>query len=215
LKFIPKVYAKSKYEDVFLNKAVRSHLLFQDLSNKEIQMIVDATEKQTISKGTKIIEQNSEAHFLQIIQEGEVKIYCESLKHSFGTLFSGDIFGETAMLYGERASKSLVAIKPTVLWRIDNESFRNIMAQSAHSRDIDIRSCLSKIPLFKSIGDQHLHKFASALTRVKFKKGERIVNKGEVGTVFYLIEEGIVKVHDIGIGDSCAVGQLLKAGGEF
>jgi cAMP-dependent protein kinase regulator len=49
---------------------------------------------------------------------------------------------------------------------------------------------------------------------VAFQNGERIVTKGDDGSVFYLIEDGEVKVHDIGIGDGKAVDQFLSAGGK-
>ena len=47
-----------------------------------------------------------------------------------------------------------------------------------------------------------LSKFADALTPVSYSEGERIVTKGDVGEVFYIIQEGTVKCHDIGLGDA-------------
>lgn len=192
---------------------MKSHILFQGLSESEIQTIVEVTEKITIPKGTKVVEQDEETDCIHIIQTGEVDVYCEYSEQSFGSLQSGGVFGEMALLYGENAPHSFVAKKSTVVWRIDQQTFRHIMTQNTHGRDSDIRSHLSKIPLFKSLGDQALQKFATSLTTVNFKKGERIVKKGEVGNVFYLIDGGLVRVHDIGIGDGRAVDQFLKEGG--
>jgi len=45
--------------------------------------------------------------------------------------------------------------------------------------------------------------------------GGRIINKGDVGEVFYILKEGRVKVHDIGFGDSQYVDQVLGPGDFF
>jgi cAMP-dependent protein kinase regulator len=168
--------------------------------------------------GTNIVKQNQNGQYLQIIQKGKVDLYCEIQSKTCGTLQEGDIFGEVALLYGEIADVSYNASKKrpaVVLWRIDHAVFRHILASSAHQRDSNIVACLQKVPMFQSMGEQQLQKFADSMTRVTFHKGERIVTKGNEGTVFYLVEDGSVKVHDIGIGDSKAVDQFLQVGGKL
>ena len=58
-------------------------------------------------------------------------------------------------------------------------------------------------------------KIADALATLKFNKGDKIINKGDVGEVFYIVKEGSVKVHDIGFGDSQFVDQTLGPGDFF
>jgi cAMP-dependent protein kinase regulator len=214
--YIPKVLEKSKEDEEFLRRTLKSFILFQELSDEEIQTMIDTTERQEISKKTTLVKQDENDQYLQIIQKGKVDVYCERSQQLVGTLRSGDIFGEMALLYGEDAPNSFIVADDelTVVWRIDHHTFRYILAHSAHKRDSNIRSCLSNIPLFQSLSEQNLQKFADSLTRVAFQNGERIVTKGDEGSVFYLIEDGEVRVHDIGIGDGRAVDQLLSAGGK-
>ncbi|KAL3938044.1 MAG: hypothetical protein SGBAC_006967 [Bacillariaceae sp.] len=209
------VHPKSPQEEAFLRQTLQSFVLFEDLSRDEITSLVESTEKQEVSAGTNIVKQNQNGQYLQIIQRGKVNLYCEIQSKSFGILQEGDIFGEAALLYGEIAGVSYNAIDTdVVLWRIDHAVFRQILASFAHQRDSNILSCLQKIPMFQSMGEQQMQKFADSMTRVTFHKGERIVTKGDEGTVFYLVEDGSVKVHDIGIGDSKAVDQFLQVGGK-
>lgn len=210
------VYPKAPQEEEFLRGTLQNFVLFEDLSQDEITSLVESTERQDVSAGTNIVKQNKNGQYLQIIQRGKVDLYCEVQSKSFGTLQEGDIFGEAALLYGEIAGVSYNALDlDVVLWRIDHAVFRQILASFAHQRDSNILSCLQNIPMFQSMGDQQLQKFADSMTRVTIHKGERIVTKGDEGTVFYLVEDGAVKVHDIGIGDSKAVDQFLQVGDCF
>mmetsp|Transcript_33933 Transcript_33933/g.82309 ORF Transcript_33933/g.82309 Transcript_33933/m.82309 type:complete len:823 (+) Transcript_33933:156-2624(+) len=208
------VYPKSPEEEEFLRRSLESFILLEDLSQEEINCLVESTERQEFAAGTNIVKQNQNGRYLQVIQKGKVNLYCEVQSKSFGFLQEGDIFGAVALLYGENTQVSYNASEeaPVVLFRIDHAVFRHILAYSAHQRDSNILNCLQKIPMLQSMGDQQLQKFADSMTRVTFYSGERIVTKGDEGTVFYLVEDGSVKVHDIGIGDSKAVDQFLNVG---
>lgn len=74
---------------------------------------------------------------------------------------------------------------------------------------------LRKVPFLADLDDRDLLRISDALTSVTFPEGERIINKGDVGEVFYIIREGTVKVHDIGFGDSTYVDQPLGPGDFF
>jgi CRP-like cAMP-binding protein len=74
---------------------------------------------------------------------------------------------------------------------------------------------LTKVDLFKELDRQTITKFADVLNTVKFKEGERIVEKGQQGDIFYIINDGQVRVHDIGLGDANYDDQILKKGDWF
>lgn len=214
--YTPTAHPKSEEDENFLKQTLKSFILFQELSDEEIQTMIDATERQEMPKDTTLVKQDANAQNLQIIQKGKVDVYCERSQKSVGTLAKGEIFGEMALLYGENAPHSFVIVDdPTIVWRLDHHTFRRILAHSAHKRDSNILSRLANIPMFQSLSELSLQKFANSLTRVTFEKEESIVTKGDVGTVFYLIEDGEVLVHDIGIGDGKAVDQYLQAGGKI
>jgi CRP-like cAMP-binding protein len=65
------------------------------------------------------------------------------------------------------------------------------------------------------LDESTISRFINAMTPVKFKKDDQIVQKGQVGTVFYIIQEGKVKIHDIGLGDSQYEDQIFGPGDSF
>jgi len=74
---------------------------------------------------------------------------------------------------------------------------------------------LRKVPFLSELEDPIISKITDVLTSVTFPRNERIINKGDVGEVFYILRDGIVKVHDIGFGASQYVDQFLKPGDWF
>jgi CRP-like cAMP-binding protein len=90
-----------------------------------------------------------------------------------------------------------------------------MLANNTANQQKDIHSTLRKVPFLSELDDRVLVKISDALTTVTFPEGERIINKGDVGEVFYILREGNVKVHDIGFGDSRYVDQVLGPGDWF
>lgn len=194
---------------------MKNHFIFEEVGNDELQLLVDAMECGPVVAGTKVLEQDESDEYFYIIEQGAMDIFCEVGGHSVGHLATGEVFGEAALLYDCKGPKSIVAEKDTKLWKVDHSTFRHVLGQHAHKKDQDIRGTLKRVGLFQSLNEQTISKFANALTRVRFEEGDRIVEKGEIGEIFYIIEEGKVKVHDIGIGDSQSVDQVLGEGEWF
>ena len=90
-----------------------------------------------------------------------------------------------------------------------------MLANNQANTQKDIHDVLRKVPFLSELEDQMLTRISDALTTVTFPSGERIINKGDVGEVFYILREGNVKVHDIGFGDSQYVDQVLSPGDWF
>jgi len=71
------------------------------------------------------------------------------------------------------------------------------------------------IEMFKGLDETLLNRFIHNLAPIAWTSGERIVEKGEEGTVFYIITSGQVRIHDIGLGDSQYDDQILGPGQAF
>ena len=84
-----------------------------------------------------------------------------------------------------------------------------MLANNTANQQKDVHDVLRKVPFLSELEDRSLVKISDALTNVSFPAGERIINKGDVGEVFYILRDGTVKVHDIGFGDSQYVDQLV------
>ena len=101
------------------------------------------------------------------------------------------------------------------MWKVDQKTFRYLLAHHSHKNHNHMRDLLGKISLFKDLAPVDLNRFTNSLTPVTWKEGDRIVQKGEEGNVFYIIQEGKVKIHDIGLGDSQFQDQILGPGNWF
>merc|ERR1712194_823972 len=123
-----------------------------------------------------------------------------------GSCSVGASFGELALLYNCPRAATCVAESECSLWKVDQRTFRYMLANNTASQQKDIHSTLRKVPFLSELDDRVLVKISDALTSVTFPEGERII-KGDVGEVFYILRDGKVKVHDIGFGDSRFVDQ--------
>jgi len=173
-------------------------------------------QKQVTNKGSNIIKQGDVGDFFYIVEQGVVNFYIEGTPDAVGSCSNGESFGELALLYDAPRAATCIAAEATTLWKVDQNTFRVLLARQQLSREETIVTWLKKVPLFgHALTDAQLRKFCETLTPVKFSAGERIVNKGDSGDIFYIISEGKVKVHDIGIGDSQGVIQTYSQGDYF
>jgi len=210
------VFPKSEHERDFLEEALEENFIFSDLSDKERNRLIDAMQKQVTNKGSTIIKQGDVGDFFYIVEQGVVNFYIEGTPDAVGSCSNGESFGELALLYDAPRAATCIAAEATTLWKVDQNTFRVLLARQQLSREETIVTWLKKVPLFgHALTDAQLRKFCETLTPVKFSAGERIVNKGDSGDIFYIISEGKVKVHDIGIGDSQGVIQTYSQGDYF
>lgn len=211
--FTPPTYPKNDSDIKFLDKALGENFVFSDLSKKERQLLINAMQKQEAKEGEVIIKQGDLGDFFYICEVGTVNFVADG--NAVGSCGTGGSFGELALLYDSPRAATCVAGADCILWKVDQRTFRYLLATTAKQGESNIVDVLSKIDLFKDLEPQTLTKFADVLTTVKFKDGERIVEKGQQGDIFYIINEGQVRVHDIGLGDATYADQILKKGDWF
>lgn len=177
-------------------------------------MLINAMQEEIVKKGATIIKQGDVGDYFYVVESGKIEFMLD--EQPVGTAGSGGCFGELALLYDTPRAVSCVAASETVsLWKVDQKNFRQLLAQTCNSEKQVTKDIVRKIPLFNHLEDAIICRFINAMTLVKWKKGDRIVQKGEEGNVFYIIQDGGVRVHDIGLGDSNIEDQILEAGASF
>jgi len=211
--FTPPVYPKSDDARKFLDKALGQNFIFSDLTSKEREMLLNAMQKEEVKEGQMIIQQGDVGDFFYICEEGTVNFIADG--NAVGSCGMGGSFGELALLYDSPRAATCMAGADCVLWKVDQATFRHLLSRTAQEEESSIVEVLGKVDLFKELDKQTITKFADVLSTVKFKEGERIVEKGQQGDIFYIINEGQVRVHDIGLGDANYDDQILKKGDWF
>jgi serine/threonine protein kinase len=216
LNFEPRNHFKTQEQALFLETALRKHFLFEELRPNELQILIHAMQREEIPMGTTIVKQDETEQQFYIVESGTLDLYSEVGQKSVGTLQPGDFLGTMALLYPCKRNQSAMVIQgDAVIWKVDQETFRHVLAQHSYEQHLDLQSRLKQIQLFAGLDDATLTKFATAFSHVQFEPNDRIVQKGEIGDIFYIIEEGSAKVHEIGLGDGSSVDQILVQGDFF
>jgi len=198
--FTAPVHPKSDSEAAFLDVSLGSNFIFSDLTNVERKMLIDAMQKEVADEGKMIIKQGDTGDFFYICQTGKISFVCDG--KAVGSCGSGGSFGELSLLYDSPRAATCIAGEDSILWKVDQGTFRHLLARSAKDGEASIIEIFSKIDLFKDLDRQTIKKFADVMNTVKYKEGQKIVEKGEKGDVFYIVKSGQVRVHDIGLGDA-------------
>mmetsp|Transcript_7012 Transcript_7012/g.8675 ORF Transcript_7012/g.8675 Transcript_7012/m.8675 type:complete len:797 (+) Transcript_7012:95-2485(+) len=200
-------YPKSEPAVQFIDNSLADNFIFSSLSRRERKLLIDAMLPETINAGCIIIQQGHVGDYFYVVEEGHVSFAVDG--NHVGACTAGASFGELALLYNCPRAATCVANTSCKLWKVDQRTFRHMLANNTANQQKDIHDVLRRVPFLSELDDRILTRISDALTTVSFLDGERIINKGDVGEVFYIIREGSVKVHDIGFGDSQYVDQML------
>jgi CRP-like cAMP-binding protein/tRNA A-37 threonylcarbamoyl transferase component Bud32 len=206
-------YPKSDTAIQFIDTSLVDNFIFASLSAKERRLLIDAMVMETLPAGTVIIKQGEVGDFFYVVDEGHVSFAVDG--NHVGACGRGGSFGELALLYNCPRAATCLANTTCRVWKVDQRTFRYMLANNTASQQKDIHDVLRKVPFLSELDESNMLRISDALTSVTFPEGERIINKGDVGEVFYILREGKVKVHDIGFGDSKYVDQELGPGDWF
>lgn len=115
----------------------------------------------------------------------------DGLGDKVGTIQSGGSFGELALMYNApRAATVMSAESGCNLWALDRVTFRRILMESTFARRRMYENFLEEVPLLSSLTPYERSKIADALETLKFPSGHVIIQQGDIGTSFYLLEQG-------------------------
>uniref|UniRef100_A0A7S2VEX2 cGMP-dependent protein kinase n=1 Tax=Entomoneis paludosa TaxID=265537 RepID=A0A7S2VEX2_9STRA len=206
-------FPKSDAAIQFIDTALEDNFIFASLTSQERRLLIDAMVMESVPAGTVIIKQGEVGDYFYVLEEGHVSFAVDN--QHVGSSGRGGSFGELALLYNCPRAATCLANTACRLWKVDQKTFRYMLANNTNAQQKDINDVLRKVPFLAELDDRDVLRISDALTSVTFPEGERIINKGDVGEVFYIIREGTVKVHDIGFGDSTYVDQPLVAGDYF
>ena len=191
LVIIPKTAGQKQY---LYDCLIQNHF-FRKLQKTQLMKIIDCMERrELLEKGVQLIEQGTEGTHLYVLKRGQVAITTKA-DGVVASLSSGSIFGELAILYNcKRTATVTTSTENTVLYQLDRASFKIIATALGQSREKQKFSFLKGVPKLKFLPDEKLRKIADCLEEDSFANNECIIKQGESGEVFYIIEEGQVKV---------------------
>jgi len=193
-------YAKSDDEKEFIKTAIADNFVFSNLGGKEEEMLVNAFEAFTAPAKTNVIKQGDVGDYFYIIKKGSIDIFVNGKKVM--VLSDGGTFGELALLYNCPRAATCFAFAGCELYRVDQVTFRKILASNKMQADNQVFDVLKKVEIFKGLGEYSLRKIADTLKEQTFKAREFVFHKGDEGDIFYVVKEGTVLNTEIEVGET-------------
>jgi CRP-like cAMP-binding protein/general stress protein 26 len=106
--------------------------IFHDLPQDQVETVEGQLRTIEVPEGDVIVRQGAPADKFFIIVDGEVEVTREAdgKTRSLGTLGRGQFFGEIAILRDTPRVATVRALKPTILFSMERDVFRSVVAQS-------------------------------------------------------------------------------------
>jgi len=209
---------KSTETTDFLLSALSDNFVFDSIDISTKLQFFNVMQYQEYNEGDWVMKQGDVGDYFYILEEGEVAYHVvtvEDEQQQVGTGTKGSTFGELALLYNTPRAASVQALSHLKVYKIDQLTFRSLLTSNELKDRNNIISLVSKVDVFNELDDSKIHKLVDAFTTVQFANGERIVNKGDVGNVLYIVKSGSVKLEDIGHGNSKFDDQIFNVGMSF
>ena len=119
--------------------------------------------------------------------------------HVVASLSAGDFFGELALLEDMPRSANVRAVAETHVLVLERPIFDKFVDRAGGARDkladaIRALRVIQRMPLFEEFEAGEMATVASKFQLERFLTGERIIQQGEIGDKFYIIQDGEAEV---------------------
>ena len=168
---------------------LKSHFLFRQLQDYELEDVIDAMQFEDVDQGEDIITEGEEGDKFYVVEEGECVIIIDGKE--VGPMMDG-CFGDLALMYNSPRSATIHAVTDCNLWTLDRVFFRRAMVNSSSKQHDAITKFLGTLPLFQDVGMENRAKMACSFTRMIYQDGDYIIRQGEIGEHFYVLYSGEV-----------------------
>jgi len=209
--FVAPVITKTDEQKDRLRAVLKKSFLFSSLEDQDLTILIGAMSEVLLKPKQRCINQGDDGDFLFVIEEGKLNCLIkqadgsEKVVKECGKL---DVFGELALLYNCPRAASVESQEDCTLWQLDRDTFNHIVKEAAQKKRQRYDAFLSKVPLLGSMDAYERSQLADALISETYESGKTIVNQGDSGDTFYIIEEGDaaatkngVEVMSYGAGD--------------
>ncbi|QDZ24888.1 cGMP-dependent protein kinase [Chloropicon primus] len=189
------IQKRAKEEEEFLLPLLQKNPIFSNLERKDLQNVCGMMRKITITDGMELVHQGSFATNFYIVENGMlacISVEKENKLKKKSILNSGDHFGETSLILKSPLPFSVVSVKESTLWALDQETFARIF-----SKNKDLQKAIEtlvEVTIFNSLDDAWFSDMILKCKLVKFAPGEAIANEDDYPGFFYVLQDGQVLV---------------------
>ena len=215
---LPPAVPKTDDQKARIRAAIVHNAMFSNIGQDQAAAVIDVMFEVRKNDGDVIIQQGDEGDYFYVLDAGECEFFIkgdDGADKFVGSASVGGSFGELALLYNcPRAATVKAKGDNVILWAVDGQSFRAIIASTALARRKLFESFLEKVPILESLTKYERSTVADALVDETHEDGTAIVKQGDTGDKFFIIESGAaivtmspsydvppVEVKRLGVGD--------------
>lgn len=173
---------------------LRNIQILKDVSESQLEEVVDSFKTETYTKGMNIITQGKVGHRFYILQKGTVTVRVDGT--DVASLGSYSFFGERSLLNDDLTAADIIADSDDVtVLSLERDSFDVLLGplKEIIAKQNKIRM-LKKVGILKPLSDAELEALSDALLVVTYNDGEAIILEGSKGHTFFMLKSGTVKV---------------------
>lgn len=212
---------KTDEEKAGIAEAIKTSVMFQNITDKQRNMIYGVMEPVKVKKGDWIIRQGTVGDRFYIIDYGSFEVRIVPKGAEDDDNMGGDVvhvyegsrekqlhpsFGELSLMYSAPRAASIIARTDGQLWALHRYAFRKVLAQRSGRQDL-----LKLLVKIDALRDYDLKNVIGSME--EFGKGKTIVRQNDGGDVMYVIAKGSCDRFDVFDGDE--ITSSLKADDYF
>lgn len=180
----------STKDEALINASLRNHFIFTSLTEENRLMLIEQMKHYSLGRYEIIFEQGQPGNNFFIVESGKLEVLINNQRKNL--LMPGDSFGELALMHGSPRSATVRSIEKVTLWGLDRRTFRTAVEAVNAQNYLENRSFIDSVPLLSILNSSQHEALVASLSTLKFAPGEKIVNEGDPGDLFYIIKEGSV-----------------------
>lgn len=200
-------YPKSQEQLQRIKASIANAFLFRNLDAEQERAVLGAMQERAVDSGERVIEQGADGDYFYVVESGSLDCFVrragedinggsvgDEVHPTYGrkvlTYTTGGTFGELALMYNAPRAATIVAIEPSTLWALDRMSFRSIILSVANRKRKMYERFLGTVPLLETLDASERSRIADVLEPRTYNEGESVVEEGETGNEFFIIESG-------------------------
>ncbi len=178
---------------------------FARLPTPVLEELATLLSEERYPAGSVVVAEGATGDRLYLISEGRAEVSAAGPRGSLplGTLESGELFGEIALLESDGQRQATVtAITPLVALSLAAPAFERVLdaypeariSFAAAAEDLLVAKFLKQASPFATLGPDRLRWLTSRLEHLSVSAGTTIIRQGEPGEACYLVRSGQVEV---------------------
>ncbi|RLN74530.1 hypothetical protein BBJ28_00009454 [Nothophytophthora sp. Chile5] len=191
----PPVHAKSAQDAESIRRSVRRNLLFANIPEDTLQVLVDAMKYTAVDADVDVVTQgDAGGDRFFILDSGACDVLVnERVVGEVAATSTRNFFGELALLYDAPRAATVRAKTPVECWSLDRVTFKRVLMATTMQQRALYLDFLGQVPIFSTLSSYEKMTVADAL-RVQFvDAGATILIEGSRGDDFYIVADGEVR----------------------